>query len=138
MENNCFKLTLHSNLYQKNASFPCNFSSKILPFWQAIGRSECFLRLNYSLRPTDRLAKSSECSSYPEIDFDNVPQYWSTKVLPKWTKFEEMIYKSSIILQNILFWEETSSLSSYLYLKCNKILCEENSLKGYFKSKWTR
>ena len=47
------------------------------------------------------LAKSSECSSYPEIDFDNVPQYWSTKVLPKWTKFEEIMYKSSKILGNI-------------------------------------
>ena len=56
-----------------------------------------------------RLAK---CSSYPEIDLDNVPQFWSTKVLPKWTKCEEIINKLSIILGNIEFWEEISSLSS--------------------------
>ena len=45
-----------------------------------------------------RLAKSSEYSSYPEIDLDNVRQCSRTKGLPKWTNFEEMIYKSYIIL----------------------------------------
>ena len=38
---------------------------------------------------------------------------WSTKVLPNWFKFEEIMYKLSIISWNIQFLEEISSSSSY-------------------------
>ena len=63
-----------------------------------------------------RLAKSSEYSSYPEIDFDNVPQYWRTKVLPKLAKLEDIMYKSSITLGNVQFWDEIF----LFYMKDNK------------------
>ena len=76
----------------------CESEYEIITFKQSDSQ---FVSFDLIKSPEFRLSKSSQCSLYPEIDFDNVPQYWSSKVLPKWTKFEEIIHKSSIFLVNI-------------------------------------